>query len=67
MTVKTGQVEPTWPVIEGGRVIEYSLAGAVLVVQPPADPNPPTLPPEIDDRYDQRQGDDTIRDYRQIR
>ncbi|GAB1407671.1 hypothetical protein MASR1M8_15900 [Thermomonas brevis] len=52
MTVKTGTVEPTWPTTEGGLVIEYSMAGAVVVVPPPVeDPAPPKLPPGIGDRY----------------
>lgn len=47
--VRTSDVEPTWPLTEGGTVIEYSYGGASSA---PSTPDPtPTFPPDIGNEY----------------
>ena len=63
MTVRTGSTEPTWPTKKGAKIIEYSeLDGTTLVAPPEEDPTP-RLPPDIEDRYDNKYW---IHDYGRI-
>lgn len=48
--VNTSDVEPVWPTVEGGQVVEYSYGGTTASTTPSTPP--PTYPPGIRNEYD---------------
>ena len=53
MTVKTSNVEPTWPTSDGAKVIEYSGLDDTTVAPEATETTTTTkrLPPDLEDRY----------------